>query len=103
MSRNPGIGHGVIDKLVSFHETPAGRQVYKDTLDVQGVIRYGARVRPLGRYLVRKTRERLNIPHSDPNRPSHIADLPTEARYLREQIREVTALRAKQMTRKSKL
>lgn len=94
MSRNPGIGYAAVAKLVAFHETKAGIISLQKNRDVQGLIRYGKTIKPLGRYIVRKTREALGVPHSDPDRPSHLATLSEEERILRDKKRDVSAIRA---------
>ncbi len=103
MSRNPGIGYGCVEKLVSFHQTKAGVEYLIKNRDVVGTVRYGKRIKPLGRYIVRKTREALGVPHSDPLRPRHVQSLPLEARYLRENLREVAAIRSQKKSIRQKL
>lgn len=103
MSRNPGIGFGSVDHLVTFHQTKAGVDYLVKNRDVIGSIRYDKTIKPLGRYLVRKTREALGVPHSDPLRPRYLQSLGTEARYLREDIREVAAIRSKKKSIRDKL
>ncbi len=100
MSRNPGIGFASVEHLVTFHETQAGVIHLQKTRDVQGSVRYGGRIRPLGRYIVRKTREQLGVPHSDVLR-AHYTDCLSESDiFLLEKKREVTAIRASQTSRK---
>ncbi len=103
MSRRPGIAFCAVKKLVKYHESKTGVIALQKNRDVQGVVRYGKRVRPLGRYIVRKTREALGVPHSDPERPNYIGALPTDARYHREELREVTKIRTDQPPRRGKL
>ena len=95
MSRRPGIGFSSVEKLVTFHQTKAGVDYLVTHRDVIGQIRQNGQIKPLGRYIVRKTREALGVPHSDPLRPKYMDSLDTEARYLREDLREVASIRSK--------
>lgn len=103
MSRNPGIGFGCVDRLVTFHETLEGVKYLQRNRDVVGSIRVKKAIKPLGRYIVRKLREQLGVPHNDPLRPNHIQSLPLEARYLREDLRTVAEIRSKQKLIRNKL
>lgn len=103
MSTNPGIGYGCVEHLVSFHYTQAGVDYLIKHRDVIGSIRHHEKIQPLGRYLIRKTREALGVPHSDPERPNYLASLDTEARYLRENLREVASIRSKTKLIRDKL
>ena len=85
-----------MDMLVNFHTTEVGSRELTKNRDVQGVVRYAKRIRPLGRYIVRKTRDRLGVPHSDPDRPHHLDNLSEKEIYELEDRRQVVADRAKQ-------
>lgn len=103
MSRNPGIGFGCVEHLVTFHQTKVGVDYLIKYRDVVGSIRTHGKIKPLGRYIIRKTRDALGIHHSDPDRPKYIEDLDTEARYLREDVREVAAIRSQKTLIRDKL
>ncbi len=103
MSTNPGIGFGCVEHLVTFHATKAGVDYLIKNRDVVGSIRAEKKIKPLGRYIIRKTREALGVPHSDPDRPRYMDGMASEARYLREDLREVAALRSKTKLIRNKL
>ncbi len=103
MSRNPGIGYGCVENLVTFHQTKAGVDYMTQHRDVVGSVRYGKTIKPLGRYIIRKTREALGVPHSDPERPIYIDSLNLQDRFLREDLREVARTRSNQKLNRNKL
>lgn len=103
MSRRPGIGFSCVENLVSFHQTKPGVEYLIKNRDVIGVIRQNGQIKPLGRYIIRKTREALGVPHSDPDRPNYQSTLDTEARYLREDLRQVAAIRSAKSLPRNKL
>lgn len=103
MSNNPGIGFGCVEHLVTFHATKAGVDYLIAHRDVIGSIRQNKKIRPLGRYIVRKTREALGVPQSDPRRVRHLDTLDLEARYLREDLRQVASIRTKTKLIRNKL
>lgn len=57
-----GIGAGALDALEDFFYTDVGARLLMQTKDVPLSLRHGGRSLPLGRYLRRKLRDRLQIP-----------------------------------------
>lgn len=57
MSLKPGIGAGWAPKLAEFWNSNAGSLIHAEQGDVTKEVRVDGKKRPLGRYVVRKTRE----------------------------------------------
>lgn len=71
-SRRPGIGFtdDVLNYLVSCYQTDSGVLRIEETGDVEGVVRIGGRVMPLGYALTQKLRQALDMPDRASRRPS---------------------------------
>lgn len=65
MSLRPGIGALAVPSIADACSTPAVGQSMSRSGDVPDVLRHGARIYPLGRYLRDKLRSRLGIEASD--------------------------------------
>lgn len=62
MSTNPGIGGKAMDDLANVMMTKHGSKMLAELGDVPTVLKHGGKSMPLGRYLRRKLREKLDIP-----------------------------------------
>lgn len=71
MSNRPGIGAGALDELEEFFYTDVGSNLLVQSKDVPTTLMHGGRHLPLGRYLRRKLRERLQIPELSGEEKAH--------------------------------
>lgn len=69
MSLNPGIGAHAMDDVANLLYTKHGSKELAETGDVPSVLRHGGKSFPLGRYLRRKLREKMDIPEPGKSNP----------------------------------
>lgn len=61
-SKNPPLAHAFVSTLVSSYSQPAGQKIIEERGDIEKSWRYGSRIYPLPKYVIRKARARLGIP-----------------------------------------
>lgn len=81
MSLNPGIGAHAMDEVAELLYTKHGSRELAELGDVPSVLKHGSKSFPLGRYLKRKLREKMDIPELGTSHPA-----------LQEQREELQAL-----------
>lgn len=70
MSLRPGIGAGATDEIVEFLTSDIGSRYLVANGDVPTVLKHGGRSLPLGRYLRRLIREKMDIPEKGFDSPA---------------------------------
>lgn len=71
-NKSGGIGYGALDEIEAFLYSDTGARLLMQTKDVPLSLGHGGRQLPLGRYLRRKLRERMDIPQPTPENNPHI-------------------------------